>query len=487
MIFEEDAFYSFKPESERKNTSYLHKFYSEVTKPQAILVTLAWVMGWGSTQIYPLISEKIQRNDRFSTLFIILVIITVIIGIRIIQSLYLANKDYSRIKFGIFDLIVFGAVMMYISGIVVFMLADHILWILIIYAGLCALAALNFAQLASSRVPSDARHLDIPIEQRIQIINTIIFIIFFVAFAVTAVLVLIDEQIDALWLCAPLLPVIPLVILNMIHSHQLSAWPKLTVDNKHLKPGRIEERLAAIVGADEVVFKRKRNVASAFREYSKVYKRVTLRRAGSSDRGLIADLYLQDFGYVVDHMTAGTGLDSRDLVSRLLVNSFGLGAFGYLRFYIIEVEGEIAGMVMPEFRTEPGLYRQAGHIPLAWFLLRRIGFSGTRQVYGKARRLRLLEPVPRLNELRINYLAVTAPNQGTGFRVISLLKQAFLNSSVNGFEAHEITAFVRERNAASVRLFEKAGFRSCTTQSVETEDSLSAGQGRLLRFTLNAT
>ncbi|RYE59727.1 MAG: N-acetyltransferase [Oxalobacteraceae bacterium] len=188
-------------------------------------------------------------------------------------------------------------------------------------------------------------------------------------------------------------------------------------------------------------------------------------------------------------MFPGIMMSKPELMSRLLHSSYGLGVLGYLRFYIIEVDGEEAGMVMPQFGVEPDLYSWLDHIMLIRFLRSHIGWNGVRQVLRNAKALRALQAKPGLKELRINYVAISDEHQGRGYAssVIRLLRLAYMQSSTNNCRVLMITAFVRANNTASVKLFEKARFVRQDIDADPASDPTRGTESSLIRYVLTAS
>lgn len=489
MMFEDDAFYALKPGQAPKSTSYLHGFYNQMTEPPAILALIITVCGVCSSIVVPTIMTKYKNGEQGASLFALLAALTVIIGARVVQSLYWAKMDYSRLEYGMRDIIIFSAVIFFTTGSTFIFFGNYINIIIYIYTFLCAIAVWNFHGLATVFIPADSVHYDLPIETRIQYINAIIFALIFLLFAGAAAMLLLGNGANEPWVCAILLPVAPLILFNMAHSHQLSAWPKLIINNKHLAPERIEERLEAIIGVDDAIFRKKRGVISSFKQYREAYRPLLLRRANKRDIPLIRDIYIKNFSYVLERILPETGLTSREVLLVMLNSSWGLGVFGYLRFYIIEVDGTAVGFLMPEFHTEPRIYSLLDRASLAFFFLRRAGPGGLLALLRDLKAVSAYQSRPGLKELCIRYLAIseTHAKQGYASRVVRLLRQAYIESSTNGFRAQTIVAHVREGNLASIKLFEKARFTRQPVDANLSDDPLAQAAQCLLVFKLVAS
>src|SRR3954452_20673622 len=111
----------------------LSAFYDTLLKPHNILLTIIVFVAAINRDLRPLL-VKAGAGDSEAILRCLLVLMSVIAGWRLYQSLYLAKRDYSHITSGFGDIAIFLLITLFTAGALWAVFSVGLLMTLLIYA-----------------------------------------------------------------------------------------------------------------------------------------------------------------------------------------------------------------------------------------------------------------------------------------------------------------------------------------------------------------
>ncbi len=411
-------------------------------------------------------------------------------AIRIIHSIYLAQRDYRGIDHNFRDFITFGTILVFLSGIAVSLFDAWPILLLLVYAGFCLVAVVNFFDLLRGRIPKSSPHYDFEIERLVQFVNTATFLCLFYIFAFSAAHIFFNGSVRPL-VAALILCALPLLVGNMIHSHQLSFFPKFHLRNDRLAPENLSVEFSTMGQPISKILEQPSVLKKLVGDLAKHYKQIETRRATRGDLDLIAHHLHGEFEYIFQYLLATDNTEKTlAVLKEILRSGFGLGEFGYRQFYMITSNSKVIGFIKLETRNQLWLYGSVSNFQNAVMLLRHLGL---RELFGFFKRTRIArrsQPTPSSGELRLSYVVILAEyrKQNYGRSVFNLLKGAFLSSRTNEMKFKTISMFVREQNASAMRLFSAAGCveRSNPYDETDNEFARDIGDGRAIRLEISA-
>lgn len=440
----------------------LNAFYDAMTKPHALLILLAAYFTMGNETLPSHINKATINGDRASILHLFLVVLSLLAGIRLLQSLYLAKRDYPHLEVQFSDILIFLFVLLFTTGAVLNRFSKNPLAVICIYA-VCALAGtLNFFNLYRFRIPDDSQNYDYPIEQRIQAVNTFVFALLTVLLTLAASLVYRYgiAFTSVYWLVGA---TFPLIIFNIVHSSQLTLSPKFLLHNDPDSPKNVIRSFRELLGHicnqqsdDEIL-------DVIYCDHPKEFKAIKTIRATAGDADIISDALLESFSYIFSYVLKTDNRDGmKNTLIKLVTMNGGFGMLGYMNFYFIidQNRNQKVGLFKIDTSHKNWMYLLLEPLIQPFVVaisLRTIDVIGIRR---RTKSLKLTQPDPKSKELRLAYLVIFPEfrNNKYGETFLHLLKNAFLRNHTNDIISDRITLFVREKNKRAVHVFEKAGF-----------------------------
>jgi GNAT superfamily N-acetyltransferase len=453
-----------KPSKQFRKATFLSQFYDKFLAPGTLLGLigapfLAWQSmpkGWFTT---------LSIGSGNEHLYGLMLILTVLIGARLIQSIWLANRDYQALQADLIDVVIFLVVIGFTSG-GVFLLRPfgETRWIALIYFFASIVGVANFGYLYASRLPKNTYEVDWIVERRIQAVNVLAFT--HLSVSMMAVFILntwFPSHVRAAeWIVAS---VFLSLLFNMLHSQQMTDMPKFLFHNDHDASERVLERFhrmfpRASRSLNETDL---RNVLLGA-EYTK-FRLIKFDRATRGQAKTIVDLLMMEFGYVFRFI-----FDSEDdaaikrVLGTLTEKYSGFGSLGFSRFYSIvptsAPKKHVVGYVQCNSRMDSKIYEAIqlfSTLPIVAFAF---GFRKLPRIYHNMNVV--VRSQPRLEDkgdLCLNYLMIKPEerNKGYGSSAVRMLINA-LEDQANGIPFERILVLSRTRNEGSHRLFEGQGF-----------------------------
>jgi ribosomal protein S18 acetylase RimI-like enzyme len=438
----------------------LTAFYEALLKPPVVFsfVTAYFVIFHQANIISKL--DKAAKGDGESVLYLSLLFFSIIAGIRIIQSLYLAKRDYQHSKANLVHVLIFGCVVAFTGGGNFFLLNGKLPLLL----GLnlfCAVAGLiNFIYLYSFEIPKYREKYDYLIERKIQLCNVVTFLYIVGVFSFILYSKWIGNTLSDVSISIAVASTYIPIIINIIHSQDLSLRPKFMIHNKPDKPANQVSLFRSTFWRTSANLKDSDILAIIHDDAPENFRDIELVRIRPSNIDYIVSVLIDEFWMVYQYIF---NTEDRMLVDKALKISMlaagGLGRYGFLNFYMIRSKGNNVGFVMLQTSHLCLLYRVYEAVVLPFRLL----FLGCRPLlaaYSKIIDITRIQAEPEEGEICINYLVIYPSHrlQGYGKATINLLIKALIHSINNDIECSKITLFVRESNHVAKSLFQKAGF-----------------------------
>jgi ribosomal protein S18 acetylase RimI-like enzyme len=464
----------------------MHSLYDGITHPATIVVLISAYFALFNKDILEHI-VRASDGEAKSILHLILVLLALVVGIRVIHSIYLAKRDYRQLEIGFWDVILFLVVLVFTSGALVSLLKGKTNAILWVYTAGASIATINFIVLYSIRIPSIATTCDYPIERRIQAVNSLIFAALTVLMTWAAIVAgQANPKMDVLyWLVGGS---IILLVVNILHSEQLTMHPKFLMHNQPDSVQWLIEVVRLNCGA-MLVGKSDEELMAFFSDLPTARNRIHTVRATRAEAGVIGAELQRSFPYMFEYLfnTAQPDKIARG-IQALLTVAGGLGTLGYMHFYFICNEGgERVGFFKIDTARGIWLYRPLEWIAMSMFML----FNHrSANLVGFVRRARLAsagQATPEIGELQLTYLVIFPEhqNRGYGSSFLRMLEISHLHNNTNYVVARRIVAGIRESNVTTRQMFEKAGYIYVTPGTAISRSDLFAGQespGGLLKI-----
>jgi hypothetical protein len=93
----------------------LTAFYDQIARPPVILAIVTGYLALFQKDNILLHCDNAIKGDLKSRLYLALIFFSILAGIRLIQSLYLAKRDYQHLKSNFFDILVFLVAILFTS------------------------------------------------------------------------------------------------------------------------------------------------------------------------------------------------------------------------------------------------------------------------------------------------------------------------------------------------------------------------------------
>jgi ribosomal protein S18 acetylase RimI-like enzyme len=463
----------------------VNAFYDTLLKPHIILLTLLAFFGALNRDL-PDVLRRIGMGDREAVFHVLLLLLSVIAGLRLFQSLYLAKRDYAHVENDFSDIAAFIAIALFSGGVFgvaggffafILGLSHSQLVVLVIYT-FCAFAGtVNFFRLLRYRLPEQGETIDQPVEARIQLVNVLVFGYSTIALAYAAYELYRHGQPTQAAYLAVVSTYLPLAF-NMAHSGQLTYLPKFLFKNDPDSPKvRVAlfrqhfSRSSAGLSDEEVLRLIGRDVPP--RDH-----RIRTVRATKKEVPEIAEWLASEFGYVFEYIFATTdGAIIRSALTRLLTVAGGLGSFGYMSFYAVthvlaKHDKVRIGYAKLDGNRTCWIYRFAEKFALLASFAWRFGLFRLPGILRRANQMARLQPEPGRGEIRLTYLFIRPEFRGKGFGAafLIMLANALLHNITDDLVVDRLTLIVREHNVAARSLFEKAGFLPVTAEGTPLPD-----------------
>lgn len=486
-MYPNNFFSAIRDRSQQSDTESV-PFY-DLLKLPGLLVFFAGLIAIVWQTVFPKHIHPAIDQEPHSQMIIALLLASFMAAIRIIHSIYLAQRDYRGIDHKFRDFITFGTILVFLSGIAVSVFDAWPILLMLVYAGFCLVAVVNFLDLLNGRIPKSSRQYDYEIEKLVQFVNTATFLCIFCVFAFSAAHMFFIGSVHPLVPVA-ILCVVPLLVGNMVHSHQLSFFPKFHLRNDRISPESLSAEFSAMGQPISTILEQPSVLKKLVGDLTKHYKQVETRRATRGELDLIARQLIKEFEYVFQYLFATNDpVKTHAILKKVLGAGFGLGDFGYRQFYMITSKTKVIGFMKLETGQQLWLYDSISDVQNAVNILRHLGMKEFFGFLKRARIARRSQPAPSLGELRLSYIVIFEEyrKQNYGRSLFNLLKGAFLHSRTNGMEFKTLSMFVREHKASAIRLFGNAGCveRSNPYDETDNEFARDMGNGRAVRFEIS--
>lgn len=455
----------------------LTAFYDAILKWPVLFSLIAGYLVLFQKDTLPNHIDGALKNNHNDILYLALLGFSIIGGIRVFQSLFLARRDYQHLESNIWDIFIFFCVLIFTSGCLFYFFQLKPQVILTIYIVLVLIGVVNFFSLWRFRIPKNDELYDYPIEMRIQLINILTFLLVeFILFyaALNANQVSASNDLSYSWI-AVITTYLPLLF-NIVHSHELTLIPKFFLKNDPDSPEqqviifkkifwRTSDRLSDS-HIKEIIHK----------DASESFKLLRTVRAKENDIDKIAMQILVNFDYIFEYIFATKDRSKiKNALVELLTVSYGLGSYGYMYFYVIKQEDKMIGFIKLDTSHNSAIYRFSEIFILPFKLAKVFGFYKLFGIYQRAKEVAYHQPKPEHGEVRITYFVILPEYQklGYGSSSLNLLIGALIRNVTNDIVAKKLTLFVRESNREAKKLFEKIGFKSKQITDLIKKDPFS--------------
>lgn len=467
-----------KPTTENSEHS-LTSFYNKLIAPPSLLtIIVGYFFLIQGNDIMGYINNAIA-GDSLSKLYLLTILLTLISGFRIVQSLFLAKKDYPDLKSNLFDVIIFVVVILYMAGgimqVILYMsgsfnqpplsLSHNSFIVIFIFYGFFALiGTVNFWIMLNYRIPKNSHKYDYPIEKKIQLLNTIVFAYLTISLIISAVLIDRNrEEIDKIvfWLISSNFP---LLFLNMIHSNVLSYSPKFLIKNSSDSPDNKASEIKKILNLTTNSSDQKILQFISKSEISE-FKHIKTERVRKHNLNILQNNLISEFKYIYSYIFQTEKEEKlQSLLNTLLKSGASFGALGYENFYYIidQKTDKKVGFFKMDTSRRNILYEIIEIFTLPLPLLVKLGPINFLRFIKKVKKITLIQKKPDDGELRLSYIVIFKEyrQQNYGLNFMNLLRNAFLLNNTNNIDVNSITLFTREKNKAANLLFQKSGFKN---------------------------
>jgi ribosomal protein S18 acetylase RimI-like enzyme len=444
----------------------LSEFYSKTLSPVSLLGLIpAWyVLIWNKS-----FDAKLLFDEPRGHLYGLMIIFTFVMGLRLIQSVLLALRDYRALEAGLKDFLIFLAVVAFTTGaffkLFAFGDARHIS---LIYFGLTMVGVFNFYSLYRTRLLERSDYIDYVVERQIQFINVVTFVL--VALSMACVWIVATWFPNSLTVAeGAVVLTFPVLILNMVHSAQLTFMPKFLLSNAYDAQDAVIKRFRKLFrGASSALTDEKLREYLLGAEYSK-FQELSLARATQDQVPQIVDLLADELDYVYKYIFASADVWAiKKVLNRMLRMYGGFGSMGYNHFYVItDSKGNAAGFLLMDSRRKASVYSWFEWMVLVPVVGRNFGWLSLPKIYRNSRVVIRLQPqITSHDQVCLANLLIRRDyrRQGYGSSVVRLLVNA-LTEKANRVSARCILALVRRHNCASLALFEGQGFKKINQKS----------------------
>ncbi len=437
----------------------MHSLYDGITHPATIVVLISAYFALFNKDLVNH-AVRASNGDLKSILHLLLVLLVLAVGIRVIHSIYLAKRDYRQLESGFWDVMLFLIVLLFTSGALIYLLNGKVKAILWVYAAGGLIATLNFVALYYVRIPSIATTCDYPIERRIQAVNSIVFAALtgLVGWAAITSGDINPNMITLYWLIGGS---VLLLVVNILHSEQLTMHPKFLMHNQPDSLQRLIEVVRSSCGA-MLSGKSDEEMTAFFGDLPNPRNQIHTIRVRRADVEVIGDALQRSFPYMFGYLFDTTRADVMIRgIRALLAVPGGFGTLGYMNFYFVcNQRGERVGFFKIDAARSVWLYRPLEWIAMSMFVLFNLRSANLVGFIRRARLASLGQESTEVGELQLTYLVIFPEyqNRGYGSSFLRLLEFAHLHNNTNYVVTRRIVAGVRENNTVARHMFEKAGY-----------------------------
>ena len=405
-------------------------FYKRVLQPIFILlgVFLSILLTQNLSKIYYSIFEKGNTLD--GLLFVSIIFISIFALIRAYQSIYLARIDYLTLKKKKFDHITFTAVVIVFSCIEFIVYNyDQITLIFASYTLIACIATINFWTLYSWRLKNQEDEIDYVCEKKIQCLNFIVFCILTISFLLITVLRWFDYNETSIYIGLSSVICI-LLLINIIHSRELTFIPKIILCNDK--------------DVDDCAGMQKLRIC----------------RMHKKNAGRIAITLIDEFKYVYEYIFETTDEKIlKRIIYHLVKSCHGFGFLGYMHFYSIEQNNKKIGLMKIDTRFKSYIYQSLELLELPIIISTQFGVKKLPIIYKRAKEIISGQPqIQNKKEFELTYFVIYKNFRGRGYgtdAVRLLVNALFHSEKTNNIDCSRLLSLVREKNEASIALFEK--------------------------------
>ncbi len=391
---------------------HLTGWYDNLLKPTTLLVVIgtAIALQYRDTVVR---LHAAQLGDAEAELQIWMTVLSLFVGVRLIQSLYLAKRDYLHLRTRLLDVLIFGCVSVVIGGGVLGIVSDNAKWGLGLFVLLALVGCLNHYLLIFYRIPRQSTLYDYPIERRIQIVNMLVC--GYCALSLCIALFYITKT-DALGVFSrvAVASVCLALALNMLHSQQLTFVPKFLLTNAPDSPAELTRIFKALFWRAAQNRSDDQIEELLYAMAPQPFQAIRTVRANAKDAFSIADAMVSEFGYVF-RFVLGTEDETyvRKTVRALLQSAGGFGSFGYLNFYMIEHDNNKVGFVKLDSLESRTVYHSLASFKVFLSLAMRMRPTQLLATCSRWKKVAAAFPQPDVGEVRLAYLVIFRNTAGT--------------------------------------------------------------------------
>jgi ribosomal protein S18 acetylase RimI-like enzyme len=482
-----------KPKRVAANAQFVTGFYEMLLKPPTILGMIVATSALVWNQSLAEWTALIMAGDSKRSLYLLLLVFTLLTGTRLIQSILLAQRDYKAIQATVWDILIFGVVTAFTSGVTFRLFPKgESGGIALTYTVFAMVGAANFYFLYQHRLPKRGKQVDFVVERRIQAVNVVTFLHIAISMATVCIVTTWSPSLLDVAYWTVLITFVSLTV-NMLHSWQLTLMPKFLFTNAQDAPEQITKRFrlhfpSAALQMTDLELKEK-----VLKPESAKFQSVELARATRAQCPEIADLLWSEFGYIYRYVfPTATPVMIRQALLLLLQLFNGFGSLGFIHFYSVISEGKIVGYVKLDGGIRCGIYNWLEKLTLPILLGKIFGWRSLPTILKRSRAVLACQPKLELDELCLTYLLIGVPFRGRGYgrSVIRLLLNA-LKEKTNDIVISRLLVLVRQHNAVAEKLFLQHGFIRLTADPDQrcAEDPMREieGAGEALHFYFDFT
>jgi hypothetical protein len=474
-----------KYKHENRSMGTILKFYDGLLDPAKLFALLAAVytlLGKG----VPIFADlEAMRHDANARLYGCLLLFTLFLGVRLLQSIWLARLDYQALPPEPRDILSFAAIAVFVSGVIPRLMPfGETRWLSVGYLILCLIGLIHFNGLCRDRISPFSGAFDVVIERRIQGFNLFTFAHASASMAVACVVVWwFPQHLRVAELAV--LTTLPTIAFNALHASQLTHAPKFLFTNERDKPeSMIAEARARLRVSKPTSDERALGTALLGPEYDK-FRLVTLSRATRRHAPEIAELLIREFGYIYNYIFVSTEDESceleipadkveavRNVLVRMLVVYGGFGARGFTRYYAIEnKEKKTVGFILPDSENKPSVYGLVEWMVVLPSVVRNFGLSSIPRILRHLKRVTGAQPKATSSEVCLTHIIIKEQRRSDryGTSTVRLLVNA-LKQEIDDSKVRRIVTLVRQHNLWSRLLFENEGFIPTSREGTAVHD-----------------
>jgi ribosomal protein S18 acetylase RimI-like enzyme len=449
-------------------------FYDKMLSPISLFTAIVAVCVLQKNKYEQLLHNVLNSNNTDAPLLIFLIVISFFIGARLLQSLYLAKKDYSHIESNlVLDIFTFATLLLFASGFFPLYFSNYnIKFLFIIYFGFSIIATVYFSCFLW-RFKQQKQELDYSIEKRIQFLNFITFFVITGILAAISIMLLYNNANIPIIIFGIIICI--LQILNMIHSGQLTSMPKIILHNEVDSPEKIEQYLRDFL--EKILTQESINsIAQILKnDIEKTYRALTISRMNKKDIDMVAESLVAEFGYIFEYIFDTTEHSKlKRVVQSLLVSAFGFGFLGYMNFYSIKNDKkQKIGWIKMHSLHQCYIYSIFEFLSLPLIITSQFGIRKLPKIYKNSRKIKKSQPIIENKELELTYFVIYEQYRKNkyGTSAMNLLLNALFFSKTNNIDIQRLILLVRKENEYARILFNKLGFKEYQPENIGHEPS----------------